>query len=116
MFRSVGTRFLAPCVRNGFVQVRKLHGLSVGVCKETLENEARVALVPAHVTKIIKKGGAVVVEKDAGLLSGFTDAQYIAAGATIAASADAIWKNELVVKVFQLLFLAAFEFLSSVAR
>jgi alanine dehydrogenase len=37
--------------------------------------EHRVAIVPGNVTKLTKAGATVLVEKDAGLMSGFTDEQ-----------------------------------------
>jgi len=75
-----------------------LQGLVVGVAKETKDGEARVALTPAHVTKLKKAGAAIKVEVGAGVGSGFTDAQYKAAGADLVPRADA-WSCEVVTKV-----------------
>jgi H+-translocating NAD(P) transhydrogenase len=77
---------------------RGLQGLVVGVPKEILEGEHRVAIVPANVVKLKKAGATVKVETGAGLLSGFTDAQYKDAGAEITSEAQ-IWTSEVVTKV-----------------
>jgi alanine dehydrogenase len=72
----------------------------IGVPKETKDNEYRVGLVPSAVHELTASGHAVVVETGAGLGAGLTDADYEAAGATIAATAaDVFARAELVVKV-----------------
>jgi NAD(P) transhydrogenase subunit alpha len=58
--------------------------MRIAVPRERAPREARVALVPESVAKLIKAGATVAVERDAGLAAGFPDAQYTAAGATIA--------------------------------
>ena len=58
--------------------------MQISVPRERAAREARVGLVPESVAKLVKGGNTVVVEKDAGLASGFTDDQYTKAGATIA--------------------------------
>lgn len=77
---------------------RRLHGLRVGVAKETGAGENRVALVPANVESLIKKGASVEVAQNAGMLSGFTDKMFEAAGAKMV-DPEAVWKNDVVVKV-----------------
>lgn len=59
--------------------------MQISVPKERAPGETRVALVPESVAKLVKAGAAVVIEKDAGLLAGFTTEQYEKAGAKIAA-------------------------------
>jgi len=72
----------------------------VGVPKEIKPQENRVGLVPASVREVIRAGGTVLVEKNAGLGIGINDAQYQAAGAEIAETADEIFdRAELIVKV-----------------
>ncbi len=56
---------------------------TIGVLKETVVGEQRVALAPAHVPQLAKLGYEVVVEKDAGRLAGYPDAEYQAKGAKI---------------------------------
>ncbi|KAG7223933.1 hypothetical protein INR49_015189, partial [Caranx melampygus] len=57
--------------------------LTVGVPKEILQNERRVALSPAGVQALVKQGFNVVVETGAGEASKFGDEQYTQAGAAI---------------------------------
>ena len=59
--------------------------MQISVPKERAARETRVGLVPESVAKLVKGGATVVVEKDAGLASGFTNEQYEKAGASIAA-------------------------------
>lgn len=77
---------------------RTLQGLTIGVPKETLEGECRVAITPNNVVKLTKSGAKVRIEASAGELSGFPDSSYVAAGAEIVTS-DNIWKSQLVTKV-----------------
>jgi NAD(P) transhydrogenase subunit alpha len=58
----------------------------VGVPKEIFPGERRVALVPASIAALAKKGCEVLVESGAGYLAGYTDAAYEAKGGRIAAS------------------------------
>jgi alanine dehydrogenase len=72
----------------------------VGVPKEIKVLEARVALTPEGVSELVRAGHSVVVEKGAGLGSAITDEQYIAAGATIEADVEKIWRDaEMIMKV-----------------
>ena len=69
--------------------------MKLGVPKETVAGERRVALVPDAVAKLVKEGHAVVIESGAGTAAGFPDAAYVGAGATLG---DA-WTAEIVCKV-----------------
>ena len=72
----------------------------IGVPKEIKTNENRVGLVPSGVEALVREGHAVQVETGAGIGSGFSDENYVAAGATIAPSADATWANaDMIIKV-----------------
>jgi alanine dehydrogenase len=72
----------------------------VGVPKEIKNNENRVAMTPAGVHELTARGHQVLIEAGAGVGSGFEDAAYVAAGATLAASAQEVWaKAEMIVKV-----------------
>jgi alanine dehydrogenase len=72
----------------------------VGVPKEIKAGENRVAMVPAGAELLVRHGHRVLVEKEAGLGSGFEDAAYAELGATIVDSADALWSEaELIIKV-----------------
>ncbi len=72
----------------------------IGVPKEIKVLEARVALTPEGVSEFIRAGHKVVIEKGAGLGSAITDEQYIAAGASIEADVEKIWREaEMILKV-----------------
>ncbi|NQZ98374.1 MAG: NAD(P)(+) transhydrogenase (Re/Si-specific) subunit alpha, partial [Myxococcales bacterium] len=62
----------------------------VGVPKEILPGERRVALVPAAAEALISEGLEVVVESGAGTEAGFLDGVYEAAGATLLPDSDAV--------------------------
>lgn len=71
-----------------------------GVPKELKEGETRVALTPDTVAMLLSDECDVLVEKDAGLLSGFSDDQYIKAGAQIAQTAKELWaRSNFIIKV-----------------
>ncbi len=55
----------------------------IGLLKETLPGERRVALVPAQLALLAKQRHEVLVERDAGVAAGYPDAEYLAAGARI---------------------------------
>lgn len=73
--------------------------MKIGVPKEIKANEYRVSLAPSGVTALVAAGHEVSVETGAGTGSGFSDEQYLAAGAQIA-NADTIWMTaDLIIKV-----------------
>jgi len=63
--------------------------MRIGVPKESQPGETRVAATPNTVEQLVKLGYQVVVEPGAGALSSFTDAAYVAAGATLGDPFDA---------------------------
>ncbi|MEE8448497.1 MAG: alanine dehydrogenase [Thermodesulfobacteriota bacterium] len=72
----------------------------VGVPKEVLEGERRVALTPAGAYALVGNGNQVDVEAGAGASSGFPDEQYRKAGARLCSSAAEVWGSaDLIVKV-----------------
>ena len=72
----------------------------IGVPKEIKNNEFRVSATPSGVHALVKAGHSVIVEAGAGIGSAITDADYIAAGASIIADVEAIWaKADLILKV-----------------
>ena len=72
----------------------------VGVPKEIKNNEYRVGLTPPSVRELTSRGHAVLVQAGAGAEIGLADEQYVAAGATIAASAkDVFARADMIVKV-----------------
>ena len=72
----------------------------IGVPKEIKVHESRVALTPEGAAEFVRAGHSVVIEKGAGLGSALTDADYIAAGATIEEDVEKIWATaEMILKV-----------------
>lgn len=72
----------------------------IGVPKEIKNHEYRVGLTPAAVKEFVSHGHQVVVENNAGTSIGFTDEQYITAGARMAATAESIFAEaDMIVKV-----------------
>ncbi len=72
----------------------------VGVPKEIKNNENRVALTPAGVRELTKKGHTVFIQTTAGDGSGFSDDSYIGAGAEILKSAEEVFNRaEMIMKV-----------------
>jgi len=57
--------------------------MQIGVPKETWPGEVRAAMVPANASKLIKQGFSVAVQSGVGLASGYTDADYAEAGASV---------------------------------
>ena len=72
--------------------------MNIGIPKESLAGETRVACTPATVAQLQKLGFAVVVERGAGQGASFADAAYEAAGATLADAAT-VWQCPLIYKV-----------------
>jgi len=72
--------------------------MRLGVPKETLEGERRVAGTPESVKKLLAMDLEVVVERGAGAASGFQDEAYEAAGARLADAAE-VWASDVVVKI-----------------
>ena len=74
--------------------------MRVGVPKEIKDHEYRVGLVPSSVAELVRHGHEVLMERGAGLGAGLEDDLYVAAGARIAADAEAVFADaELIVKV-----------------
>jgi alanine dehydrogenase len=73
--------------------------MKIGVVKEIKQDESRVALTTAGVVELRRRGHEVLVETGAGAGSAMDDAEYEAAGATIA-DVDGVWADaEMVLKV-----------------
>jgi alanine dehydrogenase len=73
--------------------------MRIGVPTEVKSQEYRVAATPTVVQALVDAGHQVVVQAGAGKGSSFDDAAYLAAGATLVASADEAWAAEMVLKV-----------------
>ena len=72
----------------------------IGVPKEIKNNENRVALTPAGVVSYVQAGHKVLIETNAGIGSGFTNEEYVAAGAVIIEDAGDVWTQaDMIMKV-----------------
>src|SRR4051794_4308328 len=72
----------------------------IGVPKEIKIHEHRVALTPAGITELIKRGHSVYIQSSAGNGSGFSDEEYRKAGAEILNKAEEIYRiADMIVKV-----------------
>ena len=72
----------------------------VGVPTEIKNNEYRVGLTPASVHELVAQGHQVLIQQGAGSEIGLPDAQYVAAGASIVASAQEVFAQAaMIVKV-----------------
>ena len=72
----------------------------IGVPKEIKNNENRVALTPAGATELTKRGHEVYVQATAGIGSGFTDNDYVNAGAKMLPAIDEVYAiAEMIIKV-----------------
>jgi NAD(P) transhydrogenase subunit alpha len=70
----------------------------IGIPKEYLPDESRVAATPNSVVQLQKLGFKVVIESGAGELAGFRDGMYAAAGAQIVNSAE-VWNADIIYKI-----------------
>ncbi|GLU46175.1 alanine dehydrogenase [Nocardiopsis ansamitocini] len=74
--------------------------MRVGVPREVKNHEYRVAITPAGVHELVRRGHEVAVERGAGLGSSITDDEYTTAGARILDDADQVWEQgDLILKV-----------------
>ncbi len=72
----------------------------IGVPTEVKSNENRVGLTPAGTLELTKRGHIVLVQKDAGVHSGFENHEYVAAGGKIASSIEEVYAEaQMIVKV-----------------
>ncbi|MBB6283009.1 alanine dehydrogenase [Geobacillus subterraneus] len=72
----------------------------IGVPKEIKNNENRVAITPAGVLSFVQAGHTVLIEKEAGVGSGFNDDDYARAGAQIIERTEDVWAQaDMIMKV-----------------
>lgn len=83
----------------------KLNGLTIGIPKEIMPGEQRVAAIPDTVKKMKAEGARVLVERGAGLGSFFVDEEYQAAGAELVDDVQKIFAEaHIILKVKEPLF------------
>lgn len=72
----------------------------IGIPKEIKNNESRVAATPAGVKELVGHGHKVFVQMSAGAGSGFSDSEYVAAGAEILPSIEDVYATaDMIIKV-----------------
>jgi alanine dehydrogenase len=72
----------------------------VGIPTEIKNNEYRVAITPAGVSELTRRGHDVIIQAGAGEGSAISDNDFKAAGAEIVSTADQVWSDaELLLKV-----------------
>jgi len=72
----------------------------IGIPKEIKNNENRVALTPAGAAELVKNNHEVFIQKHAGIGSGFSDNDYVTAGAKILETIELIYEvSEMIIKV-----------------
>lgn len=72
----------------------------IGCVKEIKNNEFRVGITPMNVTDYLKAGHKVIIETKAGIGSGFSNQEYIDAGAEIVDNAKDVWAScNMMIKV-----------------
>ena len=77
-----------------------MNEMVIGVPREVRDFEGRIALTPEAVATLVSAGSRVLIEQDAGVLSGFSNEQYQQAGAEIVPDAAALYGGAtLIVKV-----------------
>ena len=82
--------------------------MKIGVPRETVPGEKRVAATPEVASKLVKSGFEVTVQTGAGDAAGFSDGDYRSAGATLSpTAADALGDADAVLKVRRPVFSAA---------
>jgi alanine dehydrogenase len=78
---------------------KKKGGLFIGIPKEEMLQENRVALVPTSVHSLVAHGHRVVVESGAGLKANFEDINFSEQGAEIAYSKKEVYEADVILKV-----------------
>lgn len=79
--------------------LHKKRKVSIGIPKENAFPENRIALTPASVKTLVRAGHHIIVEKEAGERSNFSDYDYSEAGAEIAYSQEQVFKANVILKV-----------------
>ncbi|MDV3002139.1 MAG: Alanine dehydrogenase [Chroococcopsis gigantea SAG 12.99] len=73
--------------------------MEIGIPKEIKDQEFRVGLTPTSVRVLSERGHTLFVETGAGVGAGFSDEDYLLAGAKVVSAAADVWGKELVIKV-----------------
>ncbi len=97
--RTVGHTYTRAHIDARATSPRRID-VKVGLPKEIKNHEQRVGLTPASVSELTRRGHSVLVETNAGIGIGASDADYVTAGADIAPDAASVFEaSEMIVKV-----------------
>ena len=73
--------------------------MKIGIPRERKLLEGRIALTPTAAASLVQQGHQLLVEVNAGLKSGYSNQQYISAGAQIVADLTMVYSADLIIKV-----------------
>lgn len=74
--------------------------MKIGCVREVKKQEYRVGITPDNTKEYVSLGHEVLIEKEAGLGSGFSDEEYAEAGARVLETAQEVWESsEMIIKV-----------------
>ena len=74
--------------------------MTIGIPREIKPQEARVAITPSGVFELVQQKITVLIEENAGLLSGFSNRSYQNAGAELIPNAKSLYeKSDTIIKV-----------------
>lgn len=89
-----------PLVLEEMVEVQhSKSAIRIGIPKESLDGEHRVALTPDTVELLVKAGAEIIIQDGAGEEAGYSNDSYLKSGAKISNSAIDIFNSDVVVKV-----------------
>ena len=77
--------------------------LSIGIPKEIINTENRIALVPEAVNLLVSNGHKVIIESDAGLAANFGNNEYSESGANIVYNNNEVFQADIILKVAPLI-------------
>lgn len=77
--------------------------LVIGIPKESNTTESRVPLTPEAVEMLVKQGHEIIIEKEAGRLSNYSDRDYAERGGVIVQTSQEVFKSQIILKVSPLL-------------
>jgi alanine dehydrogenase len=77
--------------------------LVIGIPKESDTTESRVPLTPEAVEMLVKEGHEIILEKEVGKLTNYTDRDYAERGGVIVQTAQEVFKSQIILKVSPLL-------------
>ncbi len=96
-FSKTGSQFLT---KTEMLELRKAKSsIKIGIPRESLMQENRVALVPSSVSNLVARGHKVVIEDGAGAKANFSNLEYSEAGAEIVYDRQSVFDCDVLLKV-----------------